>query len=152
MDKETVRKEARRIRSELPDDYRAAASNDIVQQLIELARDVNTILTFEPMLDKNEVDIRAFNEWAAQQPDKQLHVQNLTGDFPDIQFDLIIVPGLAFDSMGNRIGYGGGHYDRFLIVQRTSMKAGVCFSSQLVEKILIEQHDVPVQIVVTDNI
>lgn len=56
--------------------------------------------------------------------------------------DLIIVPGLAFDKGGNRLGYGGGYYDRFLSAHPESLKIGVCFPGQMVEQVPKESWDV----------
>ena len=61
--------------------------------------------------------------------------------------DLILVPGMAFDSSGNRLGRGKGYYDRFL--QHPAFadipKWGVCYDFQLLEHIPAEPHDVRVQ-------
>ncbi len=61
--------------------------------------------------------------------------------------DLIIVPGVAFDKTGNRLGRGKGYYDRIL---KTSgaFKVGVCFGFQLLESVPVEAHDVPVDLVI----
>ena len=64
--------------------------------------------------------------------------------------DLIIVPGVAFDKTGNRLGHGKGYYDR-LLEQSNVVSIGLCFEFQLVEKILTEHHDKPVDIIITEN-
>ena len=56
--------------------------------------------------------------------------------------DLILVPGLAFDARGGRLGYGAGYYDTFLAEHREAFKAGICFRGQLVEEVPMEEHDV----------
>lgn len=61
--------------------------------------------------------------------------------------DLVVVPGVAFDQKGNRIGYGGGYYDRFL-QQSTAKKVGVCYQFQLVDDIAKEVTDVAMNAVV----
>ena len=68
---------------------------------------------------------------------------------PDI-LDLIIVPGVAFDRDGNRLGRGKGFYDRFL-AQTYAKTIAVCFDCQLVEHIPTEPHDLPAQFVVTKS-
>lgn len=64
--------------------------------------------------------------------------------------DVVIVPGIAFDYALNRIGAGGGYYDRFLKTTN-AYKIGVCFDYQIVEKIEAENHDVPMDIIVTEE-
>lgn len=66
--------------------------------------------------------------------------------------DFIIVPGSAFDQKGNRIGYGGGFYDRFLRgTDNNCIKAGVAFDLQILDDLPVEDHDLPVDIVVTER-
>ncbi|MEZ4900185.1 MAG: 5-formyltetrahydrofolate cyclo-ligase [Saprospiraceae bacterium] len=57
-------------------------------------------------------------------------------------YELIIVPGLAFDKSGFRVGYGAGYYDTFLAEQPTALKVGVCYPFQLMERVPVEDHDV----------
>jgi 5-formyltetrahydrofolate cyclo-ligase len=56
-------------------------------------------------------------------------------------FDLIIVPGLAFDSTNYRLGYGGGYYDNFLVNHPKAYKIGIFYPEQQVEKVPTEAHD-----------
>lgn len=63
-------------------------------------------------------------------------------------YDLIIVPGLAFDSQGNRLGYGGGYYDAFIKHHPKSLKAAVGFPFQLVESVPVEDYDQKVDLVI----
>jgi len=65
--------------------------------------------------------------------------------------DLILVPGIAFDREGHRIGYGFGFYDKFLKKVPKAIKIGLCFDFQLVDKIPREMHDVPVDLIVTEK-
>lgn len=64
--------------------------------------------------------------------------------------DLILVPGLAFDKLGFRLGYGGGFYDRFFKLT-TALKVGVCFDLQVVESVPVEAWDIPLDALLTDN-
>ncbi len=57
-------------------------------------------------------------------------------------YDLIIVPGLAFDANRFRLGYGGGYYDNFLVHQPTAHKLGIFYPFQEVEQVPIEPHDI----------
>lgn len=63
--------------------------------------------------------------------------------------DLIVVPGMAFDKTGHRLGRGKGFYDRFLIKYPEVKTIGICFDFQLLDSIPIEPHDRVVDEVVT---
>jgi 5-formyltetrahydrofolate cyclo-ligase len=65
--------------------------------------------------------------------------------------DLILVAGIAFDNEGYRLGYGLGYYDRFLAKLPKALKIGLCFDLQIADRLPREAHDVPVDIVVTDE-
>lgn len=66
--------------------------------------------------------------------------------------DVVIVPGLAFTAQGDRLGQGGGWYDRFLADVRSDCTAiGVCFAEQIVDSLPVEAHDVVLDRVVTDR-
>ncbi|MCF7806365.1 MAG: 5-formyltetrahydrofolate cyclo-ligase [Simkaniaceae bacterium] len=58
--------------------------------------------------------------------------------------DTILVPGLAFDKKGFRLGYGLGYYDQQLAMLDEKLKIGVCFKEQLIDQLPNEPHDVPV--------
>ena len=57
-------------------------------------------------------------------------------------FDLIIVPGVAFDRNGNRIGRGRGYYDRFLCKHLNVKRIGICFDFQFVDEVPTEPNDI----------
>ncbi|MGD0519467.1 MAG: 5-formyltetrahydrofolate cyclo-ligase [Thermoguttaceae bacterium] len=68
------------------------------------------------------------------------------------ELDLIVVPGVAFDRYGYRLGLGKGYYDRFLqCVQPDVVKISPAFECQLVDKIPVLPHDVRVDMVITEN-
>jgi 5-formyltetrahydrofolate cyclo-ligase len=69
---------------------------------------------------------------------------------PVRQMDIIIVPGVAFDKSGGRLGRGGGYYDRLLRNARKTVKIGLCFREQIVKKVPMKAHDVKVDRVITD--
>lgn len=66
------------------------------------------------------------------------------------EIDLAIVPGIAFDKTGNRIGRGKGYYDR-LLAGSDIATIGIGYDCQLVDQIPVETHDVSVDIVVTPH-
>lgn len=64
------------------------------------------------------------------------------------RFDLVLVPGVAFDLTGHRLGRGMGFYDR-LLAETSGIKCGIAYDGQLVEKIPNETHDIPVNFILT---
>jgi 5-formyltetrahydrofolate cyclo-ligase len=68
------------------------------------------------------------------------------------ELDLIVVPGVAFDREGNRIGMGRGFYDELLRKTSTKVKlVGLCFEENLAEEVPTESHDVKMNLIVTDK-
>lgn len=66
--------------------------------------------------------------------------------------DLVIAPGVAFDLRCQRLGRGGGYYDRFLAkMPRSTTLLGICFDCQLVDSIPAQEADIPVHAVITDR-
>lgn len=63
--------------------------------------------------------------------------------------ELFIVPGVAFDADGNRLGFGKGFYDRFLEGAR-GFKIGIAFDFQIVENVACDSHDIPMDKVITE--
>lgn len=68
------------------------------------------------------------------------------------QLDLIMVPGVAFDNQGGRLGNGAGYYDRLLQQVRTdAVLSAVCFESQICQQVMMEKHDVYMDAVITEK-
>ena len=90
--------------------------------------------------DRSRLHIGAFN------------IEEPEGDevTPIDVIELIVVPGVAYDVNGNRVGRGKGYYDRLLAESR-AVKIGVGYDFQLVDEIEAEPHDVRVDIVITDR-
>ena len=65
-------------------------------------------------------------------------------------FDLVIIPGVAFDRKGGRLGYGKGYYDRFL-EQTAAFRLALAFNFQVLEKVPTEKHDVPMNGILTES-
>jgi 5-formyltetrahydrofolate cyclo-ligase len=65
--------------------------------------------------------------------------------------DVVLVPGVAFDRRGMRVGYGGGFYDRLLPrTRRNAARIGICFAAQLVDSVPAGPADVAVDAIVTE--
>ena len=60
---------------------------------------------------------------------------------------LVLMPGLAFTRNGDRMGYGGGYYDRFLAAEPAHPTVALCYEFQIVEHIPTEDYDIPVDLV-----
>ncbi len=78
-------------------------------------------------------------------------LENLMSDSIVEEMDLLIIPGIAFDLQGNRIGYGKGYYDRFLSTRKVSYIMGLAFENQIIKKIPTTENDIPVDVLVTEN-
>ena len=60
---------------------------------------------------------------------------------------LVLMPGLAFDPQGHRIGYGGGFYDKFLAAEPHHPTLALCYEFQMLPRLDVEDHDIPVDTV-----
>lgn len=134
-----------------------------------------TIHSFWPMVERGEVDIRPVLR-SIQDGGRTLwlpivHERNLlharfqseaslrTAPFGQLEPvgepsasvdpDLILVPALAVDHAGHRVGYGGGYYDRFLSAS-TALRVGVVFSAQIRRDLPTDPHDIPLHAIVSE--
>jgi len=64
--------------------------------------------------------------------------------------DLILVPGIAFDRSGHRIGSGGGYYDRFL-ARTEVVRIGLSYGFQIIDRVPAEPHDEKMDLIITEN-
>ncbi|WP_027150195.1 5-formyltetrahydrofolate cyclo-ligase [Methylobacter tundripaludum] len=89
--------------------------------------------------------------WGILEPPKQRWGE-LGKEVAPEQLDCVMVPGVAFDRNGGRLGNGAGYYDRLLkSVRADAVLIGVCFESQLVEQVAMDAHDVAMDIVMTEK-
>jgi len=72
-----------------------------------------------------------------------------TPEVKEDKFDIILIPGIAFDKKNARLGRGGGYFDKFLKNVK-GLKIGVCYKEQIVEEIPMEKYDVYMDMVITD--
>ncbi len=69
-----------------------------------------------------------------------------------LSVDLCLLPGVAFDQSGYRLGYGGGYFDRFLPTLRPDcLKIALAYDFQLVDSLEHFSHDIPVDIIITES-
>lgn len=68
------------------------------------------------------------------------------------RIDLIVVPGVAFDVFGNRIGYGRGYYDKYLCIARNAAKVALAFDFQVCDgRLVCEPHDIALDLIITEK-
>ncbi|MDE6134952.1 MAG: 5-formyltetrahydrofolate cyclo-ligase [Muribaculaceae bacterium] len=176
MDKETIRIQVRAHKALLDASEKEAAAQRVFERLRSLAAFTmaENILLYHSLPD--ELSTHAFLECGHGSktyylprvngldleilPYRQTHthlgafrIEEPDGtDTVDIEnIDLIVVPGIAFDRLGNRVGRGKGYYDRLLSRSR-AVTVGVCYDFQMVDEIDTDGHDIPVDFVIADNI
>lgn len=174
-DKKTLRSGWIRTRDRLDTSYRKEHSIRISTELERWTRSnpVDIIHTFLPM--RSEVDIIPFIQkclntsirlYAPMTLGSGVLQHCILTDLDELEpglfgtrhpkncqpyqgtFSAILVPGLAFDQDGYRLGYGGGYYDRFLSGQPEATKIGICFPIQRTQHLPREAHDIAVDLVV----
>jgi 5-formyltetrahydrofolate cyclo-ligase len=145
--KAALRVSMRRARRSLTD--RAARSEAIWAHLREFdsVTRAQRFLLFDTIVGEPEVE--PFADWCRARG-RQVAVpgDDVVASWPDV----VIVPGLAFTLHGDRLGQGGGWYDRFLAETREDCTAiGVGFDVQIVDELPVEVHDVRLHDVVTES-
>lgn len=166
--KSQLRKMLQQARLALGEGVRRQKSMDIAERLL-LAFDwseVRKVHCFEPIMSLGEVDLVDFvtalqtdredievytsrkigGEWRVVLADTDAVVEEAPG------FDAVIVPMLGFDPVTlQRVGYGGGYYDRFLADQPKAKKIGVCYEAGRTNGLPAEPHDIPLDMIVTED-
>lgn len=176
-----MRKRARAVRGSMSRAAIAARSAKIVEaaDALSIGRGARSVALFYPMDGRNEVDLRPLHALLAARgvtvayprtnPDDRsmlfcavddpeameergLGVREPLDDAPIVdELDLVLVPALAVDLRGHRIGYGAGYYDRALAARPHAFAAVVAFEFQLAAEIPSDEHDVPVRWIITDE-
>ncbi|WP_309395938.1 5-formyltetrahydrofolate cyclo-ligase [Cerasicoccus maritimus] len=164
-------------RSSLPPEERQTRNQHIMQKLFALpdftqASRVLFYVSFGSEVDTHDLMNRSFGGKDVLAPrvnGDSLHVHELNsldelkpGAFgilepvatlPEVATDsveVILVPGAAFDLRGHRIGYGKGYYDR-LLSSVNALKIGLAYDRQIVDTVPNEEHDIPVDILITNE-
>lgn len=179
MDKATLRREAARRRDALPERERksqAICERIIVSGPYRAARAIHCYLPMRSEVDLRPLIRDALERGKrvavpvvvpqaaelAQAWLESLEAEALTpGGFGTMQprnlrpsapndWDMIVVPLLAFDRRGHRLGYGKGHYDR-LLAAVTATTVGAAFAAQEVAALPAEPHDIPLDWIVTER-
>ena len=142
-----LRRGMRTIRRELADrDVRSVSLWSHVRTIPEVAA-ARRILSYSTIV--GEPDVATFHAWCLE---RGIEVAVPEDVVPASWPDVIVVPGLAFTAAGQRLGQGGGWYDRYLAgIRDDCLTIGVCFREQLLAEVPTEAHDVVLDVVVTDE-
>jgi 5-formyltetrahydrofolate cyclo-ligase len=156
--KDELRTKLKQARAALTFEDHKTASAAIANRLKQAIdwSNVTTLHCFEPIPSLNEVGISSFiSILQAEHPNIKIYTPqqvNNTWQITALNFDVIIVPMLGFDSKTlHRIGYGGGYYDRFLATQPQAQKLGVCFETGKVDNIPAKPYDIALDVIITEN-
>lgn len=105
---------------------------------------------FLPRVNGVNLDILPYDETRLEIG--SFHIEEPTGDntVPVTDIEVVIVPGVAFDRKGHRLGRGKGFYDR-LLEDSSATKIGIGYEFQLVDEIPTEAHDIKMDIVITEH-
>ncbi len=175
MEKREIRRKIKNLRTMLSDLERATAADEVFEQLERTAAFMlaDHILMYHSLPD--ELSTRRFlDKWQGR---KQFYLPRVNGVHLDIlpydktrlelgsfqieepsgddladpeTMELIVVPAVAYDRRGNRLGRGKGFYDRLLRETRAT-KIGVGYEFQLLDELPVEPHDVPMDYVITQR-
>ncbi|HWB39113.1 MAG TPA: 5-formyltetrahydrofolate cyclo-ligase [Candidatus Saccharimonadales bacterium] len=165
--KSGLRKQLRQDRLKQSGEERQAKSALICEHLLALVdwSQIRFLHYYEPLMELGEVDISGFiTDLGKVHPQIDLFTTRKfddiwqvtpideTGNVRTPEFDVIVVPMLGFDPASlQRIGYGGGFYDKFLATQTQAQKIGVCFELGKTTNLPTEPHDVPLDQIVTET-
>ena len=168
-------------RRNLSDAERAAYSHAICQTLTTLDEAIRAETIFSYMATWDEVDLSGFHEWAASRgkqicwPVTYPHglMEAAMPDASDAfvkgkfdilspdpkrsriirpeEIDVVLVPCVGFDEAGNRLGHGGGYYDRYLPRCPRAAKILVAFEAQKLDAVCAGENDVTMDIIVTES-
>lgn len=122
------------------------------QEAIELLHGQGKKILLPVVVSKTEMEIREYTG-----PDNMkigpYHIPEPIGKAYIVyqEIDVIIVPGVAFDRQGNRMGHGRGYYDRFFRHVPNALKIGICFPFQLVPTVPADVFDVRMDYIIAGN-
>ena len=170
--KEKLRKEMLAKRRELDTDFVESCSSKVFNNLIGLSEFTRAKSVFCYVDFKNEIKTDKIREFCScktlYEPkidgEIMYAVQNLGGEKLNCygireaesftpflgDVDVTIVPLIACDRLGNRVGFGKGYYDKYLQDKKT-IKIGLCYSFQVVESVPRGEFDCPLDYIVTEK-
>ena len=144
--KRELRLRMRVMRRELTDRTQRSATLWTHLSSLEQVAAAQRLMAFATVPGEPAVE-RWHDRWRAEGRGWAVPEDEIDPTWPDV----VLVPGLAFTASGERLGQGGGWYDRFLVgIRPDCTTIGVCFSEQLVADLPVEAHDIRLDVVVTD--
>lgn len=173
-----IRKASIEFRNSLGHALHKQYDEKICKRILESTEYQNANLIFMYMAYRNEVDLSMvlYHAWEHK---KRIGIPKVSGEdliFYEIQSmdelvdgyhsikepsenllvvnempQLILVPGVAFDRRGNRLGYGKGFYDRFFHQHMNCYKLAVAYEGQFSEQISVNEHDVRMDCIITEK-
>ena len=133
--------------------YAPIGSELDVRPLLQRLQALGAHLALPRVEDSGHISFRAW-QFGDELVDGPMRLKQPSSDADIVQPTLVLLPLLAFDGFGNRLGYGKGYYDRALTRLRETGRAfacGIAYSGQEVERVPDEPHDVPLDWVVTEK-
>ncbi|HOU74530.1 MAG TPA: 5-formyltetrahydrofolate cyclo-ligase [Tenuifilum sp.] len=105
-----------------------------------------------PVVVGDELELRLFNGVENMEKSGGFGIMEpKTGSIVNAdEIDFAIIPGVAFDRNGNRLGRGKGYYDRTLPLLRNAVKVGIAYEFQIIDSVPVSEHDIPVDLVVSN--
>lgn len=154
-----LRQKLQKTRQDLTRTQVEQKSEKIIKNLISYINwdEIKTINVFQTIKSNQEIEISSLLDFIKQ---NYMHIQiSLAADkksallnIPEGRsYDLVVIPLIGFDRIGNRLGYGGGYYDRFLAKNNCGKAVGLAYSFQEVESLPVEQHDRKLGLIITEK-
>ena len=124
------------IYSALPDEVQT-------QSLLDELKEAGKTVLLPKVVSSEEMELRRYTGTSSLQPGAYGIMEPVGERFTDYAtIDIAVVPGMAFDAQGHRLGRGKGYYDRFLAKVPDVYKIGLCFSWQMVDEVPSEANDI----------
>ncbi len=147
MDKHSIRRQGIAYRTSLSSENVHAKSASMTTQLHNVLQTLP-----EPYLSYTALLPGEMNPAGALMDSHAVFIQpSKSATIPTILFPVIIIPMVAADRHGNRIGMGGGWFDRFLVTQPQAIVIGCCYDRMVFAHIPSDNHDVPVNYICSEK-